>query len=80
MTESVSQDFVFGTLAADDLRLAQLRGASAGVLHADDLHPADPGPSEPVVVGVSIGALVHADRVTREYTTDGSEPAGELGL
>lgn len=79
MTDSVSQDFVFGTLATDELRLAQLRAASAGVLHAHDLEPIDPRPGDAVAVGVSVGSLVHAERVTCYYTTDGSDPAGQRG-
>ena len=63
-----SQDFVFGTLATDDLRLAQIRAAGAGVLHGHDLRPQDPG--EANTVGVTLGpavggpvALSGADRV-----------------
>jgi cyclomaltodextrinase len=79
MSDNVSQDFVFGTLATDELRLAQLRAASAGVLHAHDLEPIDPCPGDAVAVRVSVGALVHAERVTCFYTTDGSDPGGERG-
>jgi len=79
MSESVSQDFVFGTLATDELRLAQLRAAAAGVLHAHDLEPLDPRPGDAVSVGVRVGSLVYAERVTCYYTTDGSDPAGQRG-
>jgi len=78
--EQVSADFVFGTLATDDLRLAQLRASSAGVAHVYQTEPADPQPGEPVTVRVSLGPDVRADRVTCYYTSDGSEPAGHLGL
>ena len=44
----VSADFMFGTLATDDLRLAQIRAASTGVHHAHDLEPPDPRPGEAV--------------------------------
>src|SRR5690348_13155834 len=80
MTENVSQDFVFGTLATDELRLAQIRAARSGVAHAHHLEPLDPRPDEPVVVHVSIGPRIHADRISCYYTTDGSDPAGVHGV
>jgi glycosidase len=80
MTENVSQDFVFGTLATDELRLAQLRAARSGVSHAHHLEPLDPRPGEPVTVRVSVGPRVCADRVTCYYTTDGGDPAGARGF
>jgi glycosidase len=79
MTDDVSQDFVFGTLATDDLRLARVRAATAGVLHEFDLEPADPGPDDPVVIGATIGPRVAADHVTVYWTADGSDPAGARG-
>ena len=75
----VSSDFIFGTLATDDLRLAQLQAAAAGVRHGSDIDPRDPGPGEPVRVRVTLGPRVQADRVTCYYTIDGSDPAGERG-
>lgn len=79
MTDDVSADFVFGTLATDDLRLARVRAATAGVLHEFDLEPADPGPKDDIVVGVTVGPRVAADRVTVYWTADGSDPAGARG-
>jgi glycosidase len=79
MTENVSQDFVFGTLATDDLRLAQIRAARSGVAHAYRLEPADPGPGEPVTLHVSLGPEIAADHVTCYYTTDGRDPDGARG-
>lgn len=75
-----SADFVFGTLATDDLRLAQLRAASAGVAHEYRLLPADPRPGEPVEVQVTLGPRAAADRVTCYYTLDGADPRGRRGL
>jgi glycosidase len=79
MTENVSQDFVFGTLATDELRLAHLRAARMGIEHAHRLSPADPRPGEAVVLKVDIGPRIAADQVSCYYTTDGSEPAGARG-
>jgi len=77
---AVSADFVFGTLATDDQRLAQLRATASGVHHGHDLVPLDPRPGEPVTIRVSVGPAVAADRVTAYVTTDGSEPGGERGV
>jgi cyclomaltodextrinase / maltogenic alpha-amylase / neopullulanase len=75
----VSSDFVFGTLATDDLRVAQLRLGLAGIHHGHDLSPADPRPGEEIRVGVTVGSPVRADHVTCYFTTDGREPAGRRG-
>lgn len=80
MSDNVSQDFVFGTLATDDLRLAQLRAAQAGVAHAYQITPADPRPGEAVTVQISLGPQIAADRVTCYYTTDGGDPNGRRGV
>ena len=80
VTDDVSADFVFGTLATDDLRLAQLRAAGSGLHHGHDLDPADPDPEVPVTVGVTLGPSIVADRVTAYVTTDGQDPAGDRGV
>jgi glycosidase len=80
MTENASQDFVFGTLATDALRIAQIRAAHSGIAHAYRLEPADPRPGEPVTIRISLGPQVAADHVTCYYTTDGSEPHGARGV
>lgn len=80
MTDNVSQDFVFGTLATDALRLAQLRAASAGVAHNHEIIPPDPRAGQAVEVRVSLGPQVAAEHVTCYYSTDGRDPAGQRGV
>ena len=80
MSDQVSADFVFGTLASDDLRLAQTKAALAGVSHDLLLHPADPQPGEAVAIAVELGPEVVADQVCCYYTTDGSLPSGAHGI
>ena len=75
-----SADFVFGTLATDELRLAQLRATTSGVHHGHDLEPLDPRPGEPITVRVTVGPAVQADRVTCYVTIDGTDPAGDHGV
>ena len=79
MTDRVSGDFVFGTLATDDLRLAQIRAASRGVRHVHDLDPPDPRPGDAVRLTARVGTDVRADHVTAYVTTDGTDPAGHHG-
>lgn len=80
MSDNVSQDFVFGTLATDELRLNQIRAAQAGVAHSYRLVPADPQPGDAVTIHATLGPQIVADNVTCYYTTDGSDPAGERGV
>jgi cyclomaltodextrinase / maltogenic alpha-amylase / neopullulanase len=86
MTESTppanqaSADFVFGTLATDELRLAHMRAARAGMAHDHQLAPPDPRPGEPATVHVTLGPRIAADRVTCYYSIDGSDPRGRRGV
>lgn len=75
----VSADFVFGTLATDALRIAQLRAAATGLRHAHDLEPADPVPGVPITVRATVGGGVRADHVTCYWSADGEDPAGDRG-
>lgn len=72
-------DFVFGTLATDELRLLHHRLARQGVQHADDIAPLDPEPGQPVTLTVHVGQDVAANRVACYYTVDGTEPDGSRG-
>jgi cyclomaltodextrinase / maltogenic alpha-amylase / neopullulanase len=80
MPDVISDDFVFGTLATDGQRVAQMQAAAAGVDHAHDLDPRDPLPGESVTIKVRLGPRVEADHVTTYYTTDGDDPAGTRGV
>jgi len=77
---NVSADFVFGTLATDDLRLAQLRAARSGVTHGHRLTPQDPLPDQPVQIEVTTGPAAPCERVTCYFTADGAEPVGSRGV
>jgi 1,4-alpha-glucan branching enzyme len=73
------QDFIFGTLSTDDLKLFHHRVARNGVHHAHVLNPLDPEVEKPVRISVRVGPDVRVDRIACYYTLDGSIPAGELG-
>lgn len=74
------EEFTFGTLATDELKLIHHRAARRGLQHGHALTPRDPRPGEPVTLRVSIGPDLAADHVACYYTLDGSEPAGGRGL
>ena len=70
------EEFIFGTLATDELKLVHHRAARRGVHHRHDLIPRDPNPDQPVTLTVTVGPDVVADGVACYYTTDQCEPAG----
>jgi hypothetical protein len=76
----MNDDFVFGTLATDTLRIAQLRAARSGVGHGQEIIPLDPRPGEAVTVRATIGPQIPATGVVCYYTTDGSLPEGAGGV
>ncbi len=70
----VTSDFIFGTMATDELRLAALRERGRGLRHDGAITPRDPQPGEPVTIAVMAGEDVSAARVWVSYATDGREP------
>ncbi len=73
-------EFIFGTLATDDLKLIHHRTSRRGVQHGHRLNPRDPGPGEFVTVTLHIGPDVNASYAACYYTLDGSEPTGKCGV
>lgn len=73
-------DFIFGTLATDDLKLVHHRAERRGLQHRHQLWPADPRPGEPVTLTVQLGTDFSADHVACYYTLDGSIPSGSHGV
>lgn len=73
-TPNVTQDFIFGTLATDDLRLEALRAQGRGLWHGSRTTPVDPEPGEPVRLTVSAGTEVDATALFACYTIDGGDP------
>src|SRR5690349_14545225 len=73
-------DFVFGTLATDDLKLVHHRVLRRGVQHQHTMQPADPRPGEAITLTLRVGQDVVADRVSVYFTTDGSKPEGSRGI
>ncbi|HZG69176.1 MAG TPA: alpha-amylase family glycosyl hydrolase, partial [Herpetosiphonaceae bacterium] len=72
---NVTQDFIFGTMATDELRLAAMAAEGRGVFHGNQISPTDPEPDQPVEVLVSTGTDVAAETVTLFYTLNGEDPS-----
>jgi cyclomaltodextrinase / maltogenic alpha-amylase / neopullulanase len=77
-------DFIFGTLATEELRLAHLRARLAGVAHDQARFPRDPQPGQPVTFELTIGpaspeGLPPLERAWLYWSTDGQDPQGEMG-
>ena len=81
--DDVTADFIFGTLATDDLRLAQIRGERLGLSHRNVTAPAIPRSDEPVTITVMVGPDTAVDQLVARYSIDGSFPdegAGAVAL
>ncbi|MBZ0275865.1 MAG: alpha-amylase [Anaerolineae bacterium] len=72
-------DFIFGTLATDELKLVHHRAMRQGIQHAYRKSPLDPQPGQPVTITVTTGQDAAAAHVACYYTTDGSIPKGSRG-
>ncbi|MFC2036348.1 alpha-amylase family glycosyl hydrolase [Chloroflexota bacterium] len=74
------EEFTFGTLATDELKLVHHRATRRGLQHGHSLMPRDPPPGQPVTLTVSAGPGLAVDHMACYYTLDGSEPAGDRGV
>ena len=74
------EEFTFGTLATDELKLVHHRTARRGLQHRHALDPLDPAPDQPVTITARLGPDLPADRVACYFTLDGSEPVGSRGV
>jgi cyclomaltodextrinase / maltogenic alpha-amylase / neopullulanase len=74
MSDTVTADFIFGTLATDTLRLEAMRAELRGLTHGHRILPPDPEPGQAVSVFVSAGTEIAAKSVAIVFTLDGSVP------
>jgi cyclomaltodextrinase len=72
-------DFVFGTLATDEQRLAFTRAYLAGVTHLQSRFPRDPLPDQSITLELSVGPDQPGDVAWIYWTADGSDPLGKYG-
>jgi glycosidase len=73
------EDFIFGTLATDELRIAHLRNTLGGITHAHKRIPRDPLPGQPIQIGLTVGPSYSHNRAWVYWTNDGSDPKGANG-
>jgi cyclomaltodextrinase len=73
-------DFIFGTLATEPLRLAHVRQERGGVSHRARRSPRDPLPGQPVQVELTLGPTQTFDRAWIYWSTDGQDPEGTRGV
>lgn len=73
------EDFIFGTVATDELKLLNHRATHEGLQHLHRLSPAIPQPGQPVLLTVVTGPDQPAEYMAAYFTTDGHEPLGSRG-
>jgi len=73
------EDFIFGTLSTDQLKLNYLRTAYSGIQHRYLTDPLDPQPGESVTIKVETGPDVAIEQMACYFTLDGSHPDGSEG-
>lgn len=73
------EDFIFGTVAVDELKVHRHRVERSGLQHAGAIRPRDPQPGEPVRILACTGPDLPLEKVACYYTTDGSKPEGSFG-
>jgi len=74
------KDFIFGTLATEELRLKHVRTRRAGVSHAYARSPRDPQPGELITIELTIGPAYPCEHAWIYWTNDGSDPCGNSGI
>lgn len=72
-------DFIFGTLATDELRLKHVRDRRAGVTHVQERQPRDPLPDQPITLHLNVGPAQACEKAWLYWTNDGGDPVGALG-
>jgi cyclomaltodextrinase len=72
-------DFIFGSLATDELRRGRVFELRQGVTHNHARSPRDPQPGFPIFLELTAGPKFHGDRAWLYWTADGSDPRGRRG-
>jgi cyclomaltodextrinase len=74
------KDFIFGTLATEQLRLKHVRTRRAGVSHYQARTPRDPLPGQEIRLDLSVGPNYPFEQAWIYWTDDGSDPVGKHGV
>ena len=73
------EDFIFGSLSTDELRINHIRAGRSGITHLQQRSPRDPLPGQPVSIQMTVGPDHSFDQAWLYWTDDGSDPAGRHG-
>jgi cyclomaltodextrinase / maltogenic alpha-amylase / neopullulanase len=73
------EDFIFGTLSTDELRIAHLANTRGGITHAHQRFPRDPLPDQAIQIELTAGPSHPFHRAWVYWTNDGSDPEGQAG-
>jgi len=73
------EDYIFGTLITDDLKLIHHRSRRKGLQHNYAIYPKRPIPGKPVTISVLVGPDLDVDHMYCYYTLDGGQPLGDHG-
>ena len=57
------EEFIFGTLATDQLKLINHRARHRGLQHAHQVSPRDPKPGQPITLTVFVGVDTSVDQM-----------------
>lgn len=74
------EDFIFGTLANDALRLEHVRRLRAGVTHHSRRAPRDPAVGQPIKLELTVGPAHPCSQAWVYWSTDGVDPEGSNGV
>ncbi len=74
------KDFIFGTLATQELRFEHVRTCRAGVSHSQWREPHDPLPGQDVRLELSVGPGIPCEKAWVYWTSNGTDPSGSQGV
>ncbi|MEN6523923.1 MAG: alpha-amylase, partial [Anaerolineaceae bacterium] len=72
-------DFIFGTMDTDALRLNHYKQTHLGISHQSRRFPLDPQPGEAVTLTITVGHDQDVIDAWVYYSTDGKDPEGIEG-
>ena len=73
------EDYIFGTLISDELKLLHYRSRNKGLQHNYAINPKRPVPGKPITISVLVGPDLDVDHICCYYNTNGSQPEGDHG-
>ncbi len=72
-------DFIFGSLSTDELRIAHYHNLRGGATHSSNRFPRDPLPGQPVRIILTLGPTFPQNRAFIYWTNNDTDPEGVNG-